>query len=71
MKISFKKKLLSILTTVTLIIPLIPVIPVYAWTPSFVNRDPCAYGSSMTNNYPIVKQGAKELDRITFPFIIC
>ncbi len=69
MKISLKKKLFSLLTVATITIPLLPQIPikqVFAWTPSFTNKDPGAYGSGMTNNYPIVKQGAKELDRITF-----
>lgn len=66
MKISFKKRLLSLLTAVTLTIPLIPVIPTYAWTPSFSNRDPNAYGNGMTGNYPKTIPGATELDRITF-----
>lgn len=69
MKINFKKKLFSLLTVATLTIPLLPQIPlmqVFAWTPSFSNRDPNAYGNGMTGNYPKTIPGATELDRITF-----
>lgn len=69
MKISFKKRLLSLLTVTALTIPLLPQIPikqVFAWTPSFTNRDPGAYGNNVSGMYPTVNPGAKSVNRITF-----
>lgn len=66
MEISFKKRLLSIISVITLTIPLIPVIPTYAWIPIFSNRDPDDYGYGMIGNYLKIILGATELDRITF-----
>ena len=66
MKVSIKKRLLSIISVITLTIPLIPVIPTYAWIPIFSNRDPDDYGYGMIGNYLKIILGATELDRITF-----